>query len=302
MKNCGFYFILVLLLFFFLPKPASAHWFQTVSGDLYSNGQISMGTWTGTPSNTFLSYNNSARGTSGVITHNNSSNTIGAGTQDNSNPGNATESWIQRRPTGNNKLQVVASGYLEELRIQLGATNSLPFVEGHARVDRDNYCPLSTQLAAPYNYRVTGDVIFECLLAPSFDPPAGQKLTIFVQGNVRVRSPIVLSSTAGSFFMIIATGTITFENSVGGSLAAPGVTGVFVAPTITTSEGGQSPRALFGQGVFYALTTFNLNRQLTAAAGGQGVPAETFIYKPSLLVAAPTALWDSFSNYAEIEP
>ena len=302
-KIRGSYFIIVLFLFLFIPTSVSAHWFQTISGDVYTNGSLSIAAPqavpTPTPANYFLSLNNIARGSSGIIFHNSGSSNTARGSQDDPpTETNPVRKWVQRRvvaspPNPASPLTVVAAqqqNYLDSMENSFNNNNNLNISAGSGDQNPSTYC-FNGLNSGSYVY--TGASLTIDCASGSFGPISGHNVVIFVNGPVMVRDPIVVPPSPDTFFMLVSKTSITFSNSVSN------VAGVFIAPTITTSDNpAVNAPQLVGEGVFYALNTLNLNRHTAS----QATPAEVFTFRPSFMLAAPRNLWDTFVNYEEIEP
>ena len=312
MKKQGIYFIIVLLVFLLVPTSVSAHWFQTVSGDVYSNGNINISNLSqgGTPTS-YLSANNANRGSSGVITYIAGSPSFGTvrASQDDTNSTNTDQRWAQQRNTSNSPLLVLPddgggyNGYFTAMRNKfendpdLPVSTSPPSSSNLRNVTR--YChPLPPNPDGVWILE-NSLVIDDCPPGNDFGPNAGQSIVIFVSGPVTIRDNITVPNAQNTFFMIVSNTSITFHNDVSNNGGLPVVGGVYIAPTINTSNDSLFvAQPLVAEGVFYALNQFNLNRRTS----DQSIPSETFLYKPSLMISAPQELWDTFSEYQEVEP
>lgn len=303
MNKRGIYFIIAFVIFLLSTSSVSAHWFQTVSGDVYSNGSINIrnSSQGGTPTS-FLSASSTERGTSGVVTYIASSNIFGTerASQDDTNSTNIDQRWAQQRATDNSPLYVAPSAqanFYTSLRDKF-ETSTLHTSGGIN--DPNTYC---RNLSTGWYTYMGSLTINDCPGGSNFGPDSGEKIVIFVSGPVIIRDTITVPNAPNTFFMIVSSTSITFHNDVfylGSALnPTPAIGGVYVAPVINTSNDSLFvAEPLIAEGIFYALNQFNLNRRTS----DQLIPSETFLYKPSLMVSAPQELWDTFSEYQEVEP
>lgn len=129
---------------------------------------------------------------------------------------------------------------------------------------------------------------------------------IFVNGNVTVDQNITVS--AGNFFAIVSSGTITFSNRV---TAAQGVYIANQQLQVTNAADattGMSNRQFNGQGIFVGWGGVTLSRNLNSPntdadnLDNNQYPAELFTYRSDLLLSAPDGFKQSKLEWKELEP
>ncbi len=130
----------------------------------------------------------------------------------------------------------------------------------------------------------------------------GKKIILLVNGNVNINQDI--STATNSFFAVIARGTITYSYNV--NIAQ----GWFVANSISVpcrdvvAPMGTCDKAdvqFVGQGSFVGWSGINLNRDMAAAANNTD-PSEKFIYRPDMLLNAPTPIRVYSKKYSPFIP
>jgi hypothetical protein len=121
--------------------------------------------------------------------------------------------------------------------------------------------------------------------------PAGEKIVVFVDGNVTVEGDLIVPS--GSFLAIISSGEITFSDTVDQAQ------GFFMADGTITVAGGSSQ--FFGEGSFVSRINLDFNRDLSSSANAT-TPSEMFIERPDFYINAPASFKITSSYFREIEP
>lgn len=280
-------FSTILLLFLFTNVyPVSAIWFQTVGGDVHSNGDINMGIFS-IPVPYFSLDTIGARflGSSGVITHDPAGTVdVGLGSETADQPPGTGMDWV--RPQINDQLAEYNFGYFERLLVPDSVTIGGNMCHG-----------LTARI-----YRINGTLNIDCPgVGSRFDPIGNDRQLIFlVTGDINIRSEMDIGPE--EFVIFISQGSITFDSALGGTVDDPAVEGVFIADGNISTSTGATP--LFAEGVFIAhgnpidlIDDFNLERN-----SGDAVPSETFIHNPSLLLNMPRELRENFGSFREIAP
>ncbi len=125
----------------------------------------------------------------------------------------------------------------------------------------------------------------------SYNPTGSQKLIVLVNGDVRVTSNLIVPN--GAFLMIIAKGTITFDQGVPPDPSVTRADGWFVADNIMvpckdidgTLGCDATDDQFLGNGTFIGWGGLNFSRNL--GAGNNTTPAEKFTYRQDLFNNAP---------------
>ncbi|MCL5411891.1 MAG: hypothetical protein M1150_04140 [Patescibacteria group bacterium] len=145
--------------------------------------------------------------------------------------------------------------------------------------------------------------------------PANNQLTIFALGNLTIKSNIVIP--IGSSLTVISSGNITIDPEVGNSsmdetdssFNDPSLEGVYIADggiTVAAQGPGSTEKRFIGKGAFLALGSegLTLNRDLDRGSNrfNMDFPAEKFIYRPDLLVNAPSLLKKASYTWQETSP
>jgi len=124
--------------------------------------------------------------------------------------------------------------------------------------------------------------------------PAGKKLVIFVNGAVRINSNIIVPT--GSSLVLFANKDITIAQNV------TDVQGFYLTDGMIKIEKNTVLTALGqfrGEGAFVA-NSFDLPRDLNV--DNRNKAAETFIYRPDILVNSYPSLWRTMRNWQEVSP
>lgn len=156
-------------------------------------------------------------------------------------------------------------------------------------------------------YFHSGDLV----IGQAWDISADEIVFVVVDGNVEVSAPT--SVAKGGFFMIAASGNITFGAQLGhDNPDATGaiVEGVFVAdgqirlPSRGTSAGGD--KKFVGEGTFVGWSGFALERDYDDGQGrrrlNNNAPVEYFRYRPDFLQNAPAIIKRAKQTWREVNP
>lgn len=142
----------------------------------------------------------------------------------------------------------------------------------------------------------------------------GESYTIFIDGNLTITDPTNLNQLTdvaeGGFLAFIVSGDILIEESVGNENSAdttPNLEGIFVADgNLTTESRGpvNGDERFIGEGTFVSWSQVNLDRNLSGDDSvtedeNQGVPAETFIFRPDFIKNIPAGLTRPHSIWQE---
>ena len=114
---------------------------------------------------------------------------------------------------------------------------------------------------------------------------SARKVVILANGNVTINADIDVP--VGSFLMMMASGTITVNDSLGVNASDPVLEGIFMADKINF---GSSSTALFAAGNFIAWSNASDSITINRDIGGvlsTTTPSVTFISRPDLLLNAP---------------
>lgn len=143
------------------------------------------------------------------------------------------------------------------------------------------------------------------------------KVVVLVDGNATfTRTNSTVSVGSLGFLMVVASGNIVFDNTVGRDVsavevndAAPIVTGIFVSQGQLQIQGtgGETVRdnQFVGKGVFAGLGGVVLGRSFDGSGDGRILnnlqPAELFIHDPQLVLNTPKFLKDPEIQFKEIQ-
>jgi len=253
---------------FFVAFGPPGPWHQTQEGDVYSGGTLQ----TFVPSSAANRYYTltGSGGTRGVI----SANTLSV---------LPTPAW---RINGiSNPTQNFYSSYLRKST----TTTRTPLPAG----------TVSSFPASSTVYTTTGTLTFGTV--GTLTVPDGVAVVYLVDGNVTITQPLALANPNTSFLAIIASGTISVVSTITGSVANPGLDGVFLASTFRDLESVSPPASphtpLYVRGLVGA-NTVNLLRDNAV----RSVPAETFLYNPALPFSMPEWMKDLYYEWREVAP
>ncbi len=149
---------------------------------------------------------------------------------------------------------------------------------------------LSSRLAGsttPYYYN--GNLIVN---APAWTIPSGDKVVVFVSGNLTINTPI--SITPGGFIAFIVKGNITIAPAVAA------IHGIYITSPAGTFDTGTGAVRFVGTGTFIA-GNFVLGRNL-GDVGNMSTASELFIYDPKLLFTMPDQMKKLSVSWEEVAP
>lgn len=143
--------------------------------------------------------------------------------------------------------------------------------------------------------------------------PSGESYTIFIDGNLTISDLSNINQLTdvaeGGFLAFIVSGDILIEESVGNenlTSTTANLEGIFVADGAITIESRgpvNGDERFVGEGSFISWTQVNLDRNLSGDSGSgnenQGVPAETFIFRPDFIKNVPAILTKPHSIWQE---
>lgn len=157
----------------------------------------------------------------------------------------------------------------------------------------------------------------ECVVNSNLDFGT-RKVVIFVNGTFKLNQPARIKVSPGGFLAFIVSGDILISGELGDKTAGAFIgtdahlQGVFLADGVVNTyydkpEVGQgSKKRLVGAGLFFARNGFNLDRNLYNNVGdpimNSDTPAELFIFRPDLVLNAPSDLWSSKMSWLEVAP
>jgi hypothetical protein len=157
-----------------------------------------------------------------------------------------------------------------------------------------------------YIYNFDSDITVDLLDTWS---PGGQHI-IFVTGDIIFMDSAGLESlvllSQGDFVAFIASGTITFDSSVGyddqntdPSTASPNLAGFYVADYIVLDSDGGTEKKFIGEGSFIGWDGFSLNRDFGSSSNAS-YPTEVFIYRPDLILSTPDRILQPINVWQEV--
>ena len=131
---------------------------------------------------------------------------------------------------------------------------------------------------------------------------SGQSFVFFINGDLRVSTPIYVNS--GGFLAFIVKGNITFDKSLGWSdpnQTQAIVSGVYIADGQIIVEGGNGGGDLkfVGEGNFIGWGGVQLNRQYANLATNNTHPMEVFRLRPDFLFNVPDGMTKPFQLWQE---
>jgi hypothetical protein len=142
--------------------------------------------------------------------------------------------------------------------------------------------------------RASGNVVIS---NPGVGVNVNKRAVLFVDGDVAIQSRVNVNDIQNDFFMVIASGDITVDPAVTGTVADPAVTGVFVCNGVFSTGASDQQFVLRGS---VAASRVNMERDLLA--GNVDTPAEQFIYSPDLVVKFPSSLSQKHLIWREVAP
>ena len=128
----------------------------------------------------------------------------------------------------------------------------------------------------------------------------GEKIVVFVDGNLRINERIRVSDPSDTFLMFLVNGDIVVDSGVVGVSSEPALTGIFFSTGTFTTESSPPDDQFIFRGSIAALGGFSLNRDLEVA--NQNTPAELFYAAPEMLTQFPEALKERHLIWREIAP
>jgi hypothetical protein len=108
------------------------------------------------------------------------------------------------------------------------------------------------------------------------------KVVILKDGNITINGNISVSQ--GGFLMVVASGTITVSNALGGTSANPAVQGIFTANVINFGTGSVQ---LFAGGTFIGWTNLELVGRDFNDSRNRTLPILSFSFRPDFIINAP---------------
>lgn len=127
---------------------------------------------------------------------------------------------------------------------------------------------------------------------------ADKKAILLVDGDVSINANVFVAS--GSFFAIIASGTITYSPGVTSAQGWYVADSIYVPCAITAGACNKTDVQFEGQGSFVGWSGINLYRDM--AAENNNNPSEKFIYRPDFLLNAPTPIRVYSKKYSPFIP
>ena len=149
----------------------------------------------------------------------------------------------------------------------------------------------------------------EAVIDSPWQIDSDEKLVVMIDGDISIEDPITVDT--GGFFMLVASGNITFDASLGtDDLNSPDaqVEGVFVADGIlkveSTETGGD--KRFIGEGTFVGWSGVKLERDYDDGAGRRALnnlsAVEYFRYRPDFITAAPEEFMRSRYSWQQVNP
>ncbi|MDA1079409.1 MAG: hypothetical protein O2840_01820 [bacterium] len=165
-------------------------------------------------------------------------------------------------------------------------------------------------------YTRTGDLE----ITPSATWSVTGKKVLFVKGNVTISETVTgpsITVAPGSFFAVVATGNITFDQDIGTTISHPAgapsltpqIEGLYVADgTLTVAAASDSTvvdKMFVGAGTFVGWGGVSLPRDFETDNAATGllnnyVPTDTFIFRPDFILNTPELMKRSSFNWREI--
>lgn len=156
-------------------------------------------------------------------------------------------------------------------------------------------------------YFHNGDVT----ITDAWDVAADESIVVLVNGNVNVNASTTVAD--GGFFMIVASGNITFSEELGHddpTIDTAVVEGVFVANgqirTPSRGEAAGGDRKFVGEGTFVGWNGFSLLRDYDDGVARRRLnnsnPNEFFRYRPDFLKNAPEEIKRPQYSWRELNP
>jgi hypothetical protein len=263
----------------------STPWWQVIESDVITNGDIVSeipSSCTAAVSCTNSIITEGSGNNSGVASAGNNIN-AGTGTVSESNNWQASSSY--NGPTYN-------YDYFED-RSSCGTFSTL----GSSTVDSLSDLTSGTQSSGYYWKRYTGST----LTISSNISLGDNKVILFVDGDLRIEGRITFNDGTG-FFMVVVSGDIIVEPSVGGSAdSSPDLEGIYYTDEQfrTGTNGIGADEQLHIRGSVAAFDRIVLERSTPNDATA---PAELFEYAPETLLRLPTCIGERSVEWRELAP
>lgn len=215
--------------------------------------------------------------------------------------GGVSTTWGGETATNitNRTSQIQAQGTVFSRSIE----NYAYFYRKFQKVPLENVSGAPGALEEHQAYFVSGDLNID----NQWNVAAGQKLIILVDGNLNISDSTnfnnLINVETGGFLAFIASGDININANVGNETLTDktaNLEGVYIANgTINIESKGSAAGgddAFVGEGTFVGWTGVNLARNFASDAdpnridNHQTIPAETFIYRPDLVINAPDSI------------
>lgn len=149
----------------------------------------------------------------------------------------------------------------------------------------------------------------EAVIDSPWSVESDEKLVVLIDGDISIEEPITVET--GGFFMLVASGNITFDSSLGhddlNNLDAV-AEGVFVADGLLTVESADTggDKRFIGEGTFVGWSGVKLERDYDDGAGRRALnnvsAVEYFRYRPDFITAAPEEFMRSRYSWQQVNP
>jgi len=140
----------------------------------------------------------------------------------------------------------------------------------------------------------------------NWDIPANRQITILVDGDVDINNEIKVNDNNG-FLMVIASGKITIDSSIGETPPSSGITGttanvqgIFIADgNIEIPSSGSDDLHLWVGGTLISWSAITLERDIGGLAS-RTEPSMSFIYRPDFIANAPGYIKKVFYDWQQV--
>lgn len=270
------------------PTPTSGPWFQTRGGDVHSSGDISSPIPSPAPNRNF---SRDLAGYPGVVSYGGmNASFLPAGSV-------STRGWL-----ANDIFTSTFSYSYFSQKLSGLSSNPLSCSESGCTVPTNSGLYTST---GPVNINTSWTVL------------TNTKLILLINGDLNIGPSVTINVPYGSFLAFIVNGNINISGGVGdkttGTFTAINahLQGIYLAEgVIDTYEpqpvGVGSGFRLVAAGSFFARQGFRLERDLKndipPAINNASYPAELFIFRPDLIINAPSTLFSSSFSWREVAP
>lgn len=277
--------IAIVALFLSAAVPASANWFQTVNGDVHTNGQLNSGTSTALPAPWF-SAQHASYGESGIISSTDDTPEVQGGSE---TATARSADWMLENTVNNVVVSYNFSYFHDNLR-NSGSPGGNP----------NSYCINPGLASGIYYFGDSQPVVLVCPgVGNIFNVGAGRWYVFLVDGNITVSDEVRVPQN--SFLMFVSSGSITVSPVVpAGTPAQAAVQGVYIADRVFSIPQSGNNR-IYLEGIFVAHNATN-SFSLLRSVLNQTQPAETFTFRPAFLLTMPVALREIFGGSREVAP